>query len=331
MAMAPAPMQAISADLTGHGGRLDTAARLYPHAPRPWLDLSTGINPNPWMPPPGLAVDPGPLPTREDLRALEAVAARFFGVAPARVAAVPGSEIALRLLPALGLPRPIASLSPTYATHGEIADLRVTTLDSAAAGTLLLANPNNPDGRILPPARMKEVAGAGRFLVVDEAFADISPAASLLPGLASDAPVVVLRSFGKFFGLAGVRLGFVVAPDPVLARLRASVGDWPVSTHAIAWGRAAYADEPWIAATRADLADRAARLDTLLARHGLAAEGACPLFRLVTTPDAPALFDRLARAGILVRPFADRPDWLRFGLPGDDDAFVRLDRALTHG
>jgi cobalamin biosynthetic protein CobC len=334
MAMAIAHMQAISAYLTGHGGRLDEAARLYPDAEMPWLDLSTGINPVAWHPKSPLDVDARVLPAATDLRALEAAAAQHFAVDPACVAAVPGSELALRLLPALGLP-PIASVTPAYATHGDIAARMLAAPSEAPAATLLLANPNNPDGRLLTPHTLLDLAHKqarnGGWLVVDEAFADALPGCSIIPHLSPDLPVIVLRSFGKFFGLAGLRLGFVVAAPDVIARLRHLIGDWPVSAHAIAYGRAAYADAAWIAATSASLPRQAATLDALLARHGLDAKGTCPLFRLVETPQAAHLFDRLARAGILVRPFAEQPTWLRFGLPANDAALARLDRALAHG
>ena len=150
------------------------------------------------------------------------------------------------------------------------------------------------------------------------------------PGAIGGERVVALRSFGKFFGLAGVRLGFVIAAPDILSRLRDWLGDWPVSAHAIAWGSAAYADRAWIAATRIALVERATALDAVLARHGLIAKGACPLFRMVETPDAPAIFRRLAAAGILVRPFADAPERLRFGVPVAAD-LARLDEALRHG
>lgn len=339
MAMAGRMMQAESARFGRHGGRLDAAARAYPAAPAPWLDLSTGINPEPWTPPADLAVDAGPLPGVEALAGLEASAASFFGAAPAQVAAVPGSELALRLLPLLGLPAPTVAAAPSYGTHGEVAAARIDRglLMEAPGrgGTLLLANPNNPDGDAIDSADLRVLAerqaAAGGWLVVDEAFGDVAPGMSLAPLVSAEARLIVLRSFGKFFGLAGVRLGFVIAPAAILKRLRAVLGDWPVSAQAIGWGAAAYADGAWIERTRATLAQRAAQLDAVLGRHGLVARGACPLFRLVVDPEAAALFERLASTGILTRPFADQADWLRFGLPGDDDAFDRLERALARG
>lgn len=311
-----------------HGGRLDAARGAWPEAPTPWIDLSTGINPLPWAPPAELRYDPAPLPEPAALARLEAAAAARFGVAPSRVAAVPGSEIALRLLPMLGCPLPIGTAEFGYATHREIAG-------EGEARTLLIANPNNPDGRLRSAAELRDLLSnrqaLGGWLVIDEAFAETVGDASILAQVPEEAPAIALRSFGKFFGWAGVRLGFVIAPPAILARLRGLLGDWPVTAQAIAWGIAAYADTRWIAATRDDLARRANDLDALLARHGLTARGACPLFRLVEHADAAILFERLARAGILTRPFAERPTWLRFGLPRDAAATERLDRALGGG
>lgn len=323
--------------LSGHGGRVDVARALYPGAAQPWIDLSTGINPVPWRPDPDLRIDVGPLPSGTALRDLEAAAARRFGVGPERIAALPGSEIGLRLLRFAGLPEPLLRVGPGYATHGAVASAMLShdALDRYGGGTILLANPNNPDGRRLSPEHLADLAArqarSGGWLVVDEAFADTDPATSVLPLLDDTDPVIVLRSFGKFFGLAGLRLGFAVAPGGVIARFRSLLGDWPVSTHAIAYGTAAYRDDAWISRARIALADRAAGLDRLLERHGLLATGACPLFRLVDHPQALAIFERLAQAGILVRAFDYAPSWLRFGLPADDAAFDRLDRALAGG
>ena len=143
--------------------------------------------------------------------------------------------------------------------------------------------------------------------------------------------LIVLRSFGKFFGLAGVRLGFVLAPPPIIAAYRQVLGDWPLSVAALAIGAGAYADEAWIAATRLALPARAAALDAMLRDHGFRAWGACPLFRLIETDDAGALFERLARRAILTRPFAYHSRWLRLGLSADERAMARLDRALADG
>lgn len=319
-------------DFTGHGGRLEAARRLY--GGHDWLDLSTGINPCPW--PVARAAEPdwARLPDPAAIAGLEAAAAGSFGVDPALCCAVPGSEVALRLL-ALLLGLPGRHVPPCYGTHAHaFPDARPATMGQGDRAAFVIANPNNPDGRIAEPATLlaweDRIAAAGGWLLVDEAYAETVPAISLAPQVAADRRLVVLRSFGKFFGLAGVRLGFVVAPPSVLARLRHRLGDWPVSAAAVAFGTAAYRDAAWMKEARADIDRRAAALDAVLARHGLSPRGGCPLFRLVETAEAPALFDRLARHAILTRPFAEAPHWIRFGGPMERD-LDRLDAALGNG
>ncbi|MFC3444103.1 threonine-phosphate decarboxylase [Sphingobium rhizovicinum] len=323
---------------TYHGGRLDAARRHYGGGDADWIDLSTGINPNPWPVERAGGIDWASLPGEGALADLEGAAGRYFGVAADHVCALPGTEIGLRMLADM-LPGAARYATPCYRTHGDIYPAgRAIALDEEAGGegeTMLLANPNNPDGRLLTPAELNamlaRVEATGGWLVVDEAFVDIHPGFSLADRIGEGRRLLIFRSFGKFFGLAGVRLGFLLGPQEIVARYRVRLGSWPVSAAALAIGRAAYADAAWIDATRKALVAQGAGLDALLRRHGLEPAGACPLFRLVACDDAAALFDRLARAAILTRPFADQPHWLRFGLPADGAALDRLDRALTHG
>jgi len=316
---------------TWHGGGLEAARRQF--GGEDWIDLSTGINPHPWPGANGLAIDWQRLPERHELAALEAAAASYFGLDPRHVCAVPGTEIGLRLVGGLigGTARYVA---PTYRTHGEmIAGATPVALDEAGGGTLILANPNNPDGRTLPPVRLLELldtrANDG-WLLLDEAFADVDPAPSLAGAIDDARRLVIFRSFGKFFGLAGVRLGFVLGPAPILDAIRAALGAWPVSAAAITIGTAAYRDRAWIEAMRSQLQSEAEALDTILIGAGHRPTGACPLFRLIEVPDGMALFERLARHAILTRPFAEQPRWLRIGLPGDG-GLARLEAALAHG
>lgn len=327
--------------LTVHGGRLDAAAARFPDAERPWLDLSTGINPVPYPVAALVGADPCALPLASELVTLERSAAKAFGMVGGSIAAVPGTEIGLRLLDTIGLPDPVRVVVPSYGTHmaalPAATPIAIDDLERCLAqggGTIVLANPNNPDGRVVPPADLVAVARAlgrnGGWLVIDEAFADTDMASSVLPLLEEDDPVLVFRSFGKFYGLAGVRLGFVCGPEPMVARLRHRLGDWPVSSAALAIGCAAYGDNAWQAEARRRLGVAADGLDAALGRHGFDPRGECSLFRLVATPDAEHVFDRLGHAGILVRPFDYAPNWLRFGLPRNAASLDRLDRALGH-
>jgi cobalamin biosynthetic protein CobC len=321
---------------TFHGGSLEAAKAHFGTDAQPWADLSTGINPHPWPGADAVAIDWQRLPEPETLRQLEAAAAVYFGVDARHICAVPGTEIGLRLTGRL-IDGAASHVSPSYRTHGEmIAGSAATTWCDAARseGSLILANPNNPDGHVLDRGELLHLLEARRekgWLLLDEAFADTDPAISLAPLVDDDRRLLIFRSFGKFFGLAGVRLGFVLGPSALLAALRDRLGAWPLSAAAIAIGTAAYQDRHWIAQTRSRLRTDAASLDAVLEQAGHRPIGHCPLFRLIETGEAPTLFERLARAAILTRPFAEQPRWLRIGLPADRATLLRLEQALGHG
>lgn len=330
-------MQAGMSAWTWHGGQLAQARRVY--GGTEWLDLSTGINPNAWPVEKAPQFDWRALPGEDELADLERAAARHFGVDPVHVCAIPGTEIGLRLLGDLIPVREAAHVTPCYRTHAEMLEGSTATspdaITAVAGGALVLANPNNPDGRLLSGKLLEAVladqAAASGWLVVDEAFADAVPESSLAHRIAEGAPLVVFRSFGKFFGLAGVRLGFLLGPAEVVNRCRIRLGAWPVSSAALSIGTAAYADATWIASMVDRLRQDSANLDEVLRRHGFLPIGKSPLFRLIETDDAHGLFHRLARQAVLTRPFEDNSRWLRVGLPGNRKALDRLDRALEHG
>jgi len=324
-----------------HGGDLGAARRLFPGAPEPFIDLSSGINPNPY-PLPQLA--PALFARLPDLAAMSAVAAaaaRTYGAPSAgHVVPAPGTQILLPLAASLVKPGRAAILAPTYGEHARAAALAghgVTEVGDIGAlgdaGLVILTNPNNPDGRLLDKdaltALAKRLRGRAGLLVVDEAFMDVGPPGASLAGEVSGGGIVVLRSFGKFFGLAGLRLGFAIAEPAIAARLAAALGPWAVSGPALAVGAAALADTAWIGQTRRRLAQAAIRLDAILTGCGLAVVGGTTLFRLARTPAASELFHHLGRTGIAVRVFADHPTWLRFGLPASEPDWQRLQIAMA--
>jgi cobalamin biosynthetic protein CobC len=256
------------------------------------------------------------------------------------VVAAPGTQILLPSVFALVPAGRAAVLGPTYAEHARVARLvgqrtaEVTEFDGLwGADLAVVVNPNNPDGRITGKDPLLALADEKRrrsgLLVVDEAFADVGPAGLSLGPEVGRGHIVVLRSFGKFYGLAGLRLGFALAAPELVARLRATLGPWAVAGPAIAAGQAALSDAAWAEAMRAALAREAARLDRMLAGAGLEIAGGTSLFRLARTPAAARLFDHLGRAGILVRRFMDQPAWLRIGLPGNEAEWERLNSALA--
>lgn len=313
------------APFTAHGGRIDAARAAFGGVD--WIDLSTGIAPWPYPVAAGALAGLSALPEPGALAALEAAAGNAFGVPAGRaVVAVPGSDIAMRLVAGL-VPARAAVVRPGYSGHAAAWPDAVAIADPGAAGaaeTLILASPNNPDGRVADPDALAALTARGTTLVIDEAFAD-----GLAGGWSgsADARILVLRSFGKYYGLPGLRLGFVLCAPALADGLRARLGDWPVSSLALEIGTAAYADRDWQRDQATRIAEAGAQLDGALA--GLAVVGRAPLFRLVETADARALFRHLARHAILTRPFADRPDRLRLGLPRDRAAAERLAQALA--
>lgn len=319
-----------------HGGDLDRARAEF--GGDDWIDLSTGINRAAYPVPALRAHAWTALPTAEDVAGLEATAAVAFG-ATACVVALSGAQAAIQLIPQLAPPGRAAVLAPSYNEHAAALAAQGWTVEPApnlsameGADLAVVVNPNNPDGRWWTPDMLSDLAGRVGRLVVDESFADAEQGLSLAPALATlGERVVILRSFGKFYGLAGLRLGFALAGLETAARLRALAGPWSVSGAAIAIGTAAYADTLWQAETTARLQVDAARLSALLSQAGWPTVGATALFVTVEAGDSRAAQARLARARIWTRAFPYSAGWLRLGLPGDPGEWDRLAEALSRG
>ena len=322
-----------TAEPLAHGGDLSAIRRHFPEAPEPWIDLSTGINPVPYPVPDLPAEVWSRLPTRQREQALLEAAAHRYGVRDlATIVAAPGTQALIQLLPRIVPTSRVAIVGPTYDEH-EACWLRqghqvriVASLDlTTGADVVIVVNPNNPTGRLLSPAALRHKNG---LLIVDEAFVDLLPQdASLAPDLPAD--TIVLRSFGKAYGLAGVRLGFAIAEGRITDRIREELGPWAVSGPALEIGRRALGDPAWLQAATARLAADRQNLDTLLAAAGCDILGGTPLFCLARHPDAAGLAHRLGQQGIHVRRFAHEPHWLRFGLPANASEFGRVEAALA--
>jgi len=324
-----------------HGGSLGRARFMFPHAPQPWIDLSTGINPHsyPLFDLPATAFTRLPEPQRVD--ELARIAARTYGVPGGDcVVAAPGTQILLPLVMALVRPGKAKVLGPTYAEHARAARIAGHAVEEVAdIATLadcdlaVVVNPNNPDGRIAERAHLLDIAARlsrrGGLLVVDEAFMDVGPDGESLAGDVAQPGLVVLRSFGKFYGLAGVRLGFALTEQRLATRLESGLGPWAVSGPALEIGIRALADVEWQAAMRATLFAEAARLDALFGRFGMQAARGTVLFRFLQGADMRPLFETLGNNGILLRGFAWSRAALRCGLPADEAAWARLESALA--
>ncbi|MBL8446010.1 MAG: threonine-phosphate decarboxylase [Zoogloeaceae bacterium] len=317
-----------------HGGRLRAAAARHRIPLADWLDLSTGINPH------GYPVPPIPpeawqrLPEDDD--DLLAAATAYYGTR--EILPVAGSQAAIQALPRVLPGTRIGVLDPGYAEHRhawrhhDLRPLAAADIDAALDGLdgLILGHPNNPDGTRFSRARLLEwhdrLAFGGGWLVVDEAFIDATPEISLA-GMAGRPGLVILRSLGKFFGLAGARVGFVLAAADLRDALAECLGPWPLAGPSREVARAALADSAWQAVTRARLTQDGARLAGLLARLGGEPRG-CALFQTVALPRVAEIAEDLARQGILVRQWPGSP-LLRFGLPGTEPAWGRLAQALS--
>ncbi len=321
-------------------GNVAAAEALFGKPTDGWLDLSTGINPFAY---PNVDVDPEllhRLPTEREVDQLLLAARGYYGVPDeAHILALPGSQAALQWLPRLREPAKIAVLSPTYSEHARTwraAGHSVEEVDDPEnlqkADVAVICNPNNPDGKCLTPDEVLSLSGDasddGRWVVVDEAFADTVPDVSAVPHAGREG-FVITRSFGKFFGLAGVRLGFVVGSHGLIDRLVDAVGPWAVGGAALELGTRALGDTDWIAETRTRLSAARASLDAVLRQSGFDIVGGTDLFRLVQHREAEGLVTHLGHRGILVRPFADTPQLLRIGLPGSEENLARLKSALA--
>jgi cobalamin biosynthetic protein CobC len=313
---------------------------LFPEAPEPWIDLSTGINPHSF---PIGSVEPGVwnrLPQADAEQKVREVAARYYGVTEIdRIVPVPGSQAAIQLLPSLRTKVRVGVVEPTYGEHAmcwqrEGHDVfGIARPGDCPKGTdvLVVVNPNNPDGRVIDPdslARIRqERLPEDGWLIVDEAFADCIAGASLAPRTGQSG-IILLKSFGKFFGLSGVRLGFVLAEQAVCRRIGDRLGPWGVSGPALNVATRAMNDVAWIRNTLERLKRETQNLDKVLVTAGLEIVGGTDLYRLTTSDNAWELFVHLGKSGIYARRFPDQPKWLRFGLPADAAALARLESAL---
>ena len=301
-----------------HGGGIDAAVARFGGTRGDWIDLSTGINPTPY-PLGDLPADCwNALPDEAAFAALETAARRFWHVPDtAAVLPAPGASALIARMPGIASPGAVHIPGPTYNEHARAFTAQGWQL-SDTAETRVIVHPNNPDGRLWL------LHDCADMTIIDESFCDVTPDASLIAEAARPNRII-LKSFGKFWGLAGLRLGFAIGDPSLIAKLAQGIGPWAVSGPALAIGARALNDTAWADATRARLAMDAARLDALI---GLPIIGGTTLFRLFDTPDASALQTHLARAHIWTRVFPYSTRWLRLGLPGTPAAWARLETAL---
>jgi cobalamin biosynthesis protein CobC len=322
-----------------HGGGISEAAALFGGTVEDWLDLSTGINPCPVALP---EIDPRVwhrLPEKHFDEAARAAASRYYRTGGLLPLPVPGTQAAIQLLPRLaGSAKRAAVFAPTYGEYARVLKAAETAVEfvegtddlTVAHGIAVVVNPNNPTGRLFRPEEILAMAAVmraqGGLLVVDEAFGDLYPEASVAPQVVDHDNLIVFRSFGKFFGLAGLRLGFVIAAPSVMESIREWLGPWAVSGPALAIS--AKLMEGGTKAIAKHILQRKAGLDVVLERAGLKVIGGTGLFVLIEHERAYDLHTALCEARILTRRFDYNPRWLRIGLAADENEDRRLAEAL---
>ena len=326
-----------------HGGRILAAAKKYHIAKEAWLDLSTGLNPNGWPVPNNLPAEVWQsLPEDED--GLQTAACQYYGCDACLPVA--GSQAAIQTLPALRSRSKVGIISPTYAEHEynwiqaghdviqlsvEDIEQHINTLD-----VLVVINPNNPTGKMIAVKQLLDwhqcLSSRGGWLIVDEAFIDVTPEKSLVasgikPGF------IILRSMGKFFGIAGIRCGFVISDNELLQRLAKKLGPWSLTGPTRYIAKQALLDEAWQTKARIELKESSMRLHKTLSQAGLSPTGGTGLFQWIEHEHAEDIYEACAEKGVLIRYFerstATSKPSLRFGLPTNENKWQQLSTALT--
>ncbi|MES0490204.1 MAG: threonine-phosphate decarboxylase CobD [Leptospirales bacterium] len=327
-----------------HGGGIQEAARRYNIDPEHWLDLSTGINPMGWTAPSSIPPEIWRrLPEPDD--GLETSALEYYNCANILPAA--GSQAIIQAMPRLRKPGKVAVLSPGYAEHSHAWQKNGHTVIFASSKELeklvhdtsvdvvVIINPNNPTGEMTSPEKLlawrNVLAKRGAWLVVDEAFMDSTPEQSIFHYVNNSVSIpdslIVLRSLGKFFGLAGVRVGFASASPDLLHQISDELGPWNVNGPARYIAQLALHDYAWHKKTRLRLQKDGLRLKQLLTKFDLTPTGDAILFQWSINSNARNIYETLAQNSILVRYF-DKPKSIRIGLPPDDVSWSRLENAF---
>lgn len=298
-----------------HGGGIDAAIAQYGGARSEWLDLSTGINPNPFPLPPFTSENWGSLPDVKLFKDLEVAARRFWNIPKeAAVLAVPGASSAIARIPNLSTTKgSVRIVTETYNEHASAFRTAGWQVSARGQDASVTVHPNNPTAEFVSAPNIPKTP----LTIIDESFCDIAPDHSHIE-MARNAGTIILKSFGKFWGLAGLRLGFAIGDPTLIHELRETIGPWQVSGPALVTGITALNDFEWAQNTRENLKQDAQRMDALLTRAGAKIVGGSTLFQLYSVDNAQAWQDKLAKGKVLSRVFPYSQNWLRLGLPHPD-------------
>ncbi|ROS01919.1 L-threonine O-3-phosphate decarboxylase [Sinobacterium caligoides] len=332
-----------------HGGNLRQMAERYQIDHGQWLDLSTGVNPYHYPIGDIPAVFFQHLPDSQE--ALLQAARRYYGCQS--LLACSGSQQVIQIMPRLIAPIRVALPDSGYQEHAyrwQLAGHTPCWYDGYSPETLealivdegvevaVIINPNNPTTALISVEKILQWAGVmaerGGLLIVDEAFIDLTPVQSVAP-FADRAGLMVLRSVGKFFGLAGIRVGFVLAETALLRRVEQELSPWQVSGPAEYLMIEALSDTPWQHANSQAINESKEMLAALLRQHLVSRidDGGLFLSCRLEHDAALSLYEKLARRGIAIRWGVYNKRWafVRFGLIRREDGanFLRLSQALA--
>ncbi|MGB0495833.1 MAG: threonine-phosphate decarboxylase CobD [Kangiellaceae bacterium] len=339
-------IQTDSSDLV-HGGQLQKQAKKYNIPAENWLDLSTGISPYSYP----VQTIPSSMWRRlpEFSDSLLKAVKQYYG--SSKFVACAGSQAAIQAIPQVwkqvlkfSATRPAKIWLPKvgYKEHQKhwisngFSITHYVELPNASDleenSVVVVINPNNPSGAVYDSKILLELANTlakkNGLLIIDEAFIDSNLSLSIATKASHFKNLIILRSIGKFFGLAGIRLGFAFANDTWLKQLKVKLGEWPISGPSLYIAEKALSDSSWQSAQRFRLDKQSMALHSLLRRvFNLNSKG-CNLFRTINLANATEIFESLCKQAVYVRLTDDKKS-LRFGIP-DSDGFFRLEKALLN-
>ena len=316
-----------------HGCDIDLAIKKYGGERADWIDLSTGINRTsyPWQE--SVKVELRDLPSSKLLMGLEKAASRAYKVAEgADTAAVQGAQQIISLLPiCLKNYNSVAILGPTYNEYEKAfksSGIKAETVSEvsklSSSDIAIIVNPNNPTGKVIAEEILDDLSKKVRILIIDESFKMFSSRR-----IQKFDNVIQINSLGKFFGLAGVRLGFVSGPSDFIKSVRVMLGPWPDSSVAAEIGIIALNDKTWISAMEKILLEGSNVLHEACNTKNWKLVGKTNLFHTYATSNCVEVEEQFAAHYIWIRTFDYSKSWVRLGIPTSKYEWARVRQALN--
>ena len=316
-----------------HGGDIDLAIKKYGGEREDWIDLSTGINGTsyPWQQ--SIKFELRNLPSNKLLVNLERAASAAYKVAEnTETAAVSGAQQIISLLPiCLKSYNSVAILGPTYNEYEKAfksSGIKAQTVSEvsklSSSDIAIIVNPNNPTGKVIAEEILDDLSKKVRILIIDESFKTFSSRR-----IQKFENVIQINSLGKFFGLAGVRLGFVSGPSDFIKSVRRMLGPWPISSIAAEIGTIALNDNTWISEMEKILLEGSNVLHKACSTKNWKLVGKTNLFHTYATSSSLEVEKQFAAHYIWIRTFDYSETWVRLGIPTSKYEWTRVRQALN--